>query len=216
MSKILLLEDDELLGETLSEDLEEAGFEVLWVKDADAASDACYETHYDCYLFDVNVPGMSGFELLKSLRESMDETPTLFLTARSSIDDLQEGFDVGADDYITKPFDLAMLIVRIRAKIKTDTIFHITPQCKLDCQSQTLHVKGTSELLPRREYEILCYYLKHKERIIGKDEILNTLYEGEFISDSTFRVYIKNINKHLDTCAKLSNVRGVGYKFESI
>lgn len=216
MAKLLLLEDDELLGETLSEDLEDAGFDVTWVKEGEGAADAAYECGFDCYLLDVNVPGMSGFELLAALRESGDDTPALFLTARSSVDDLQTGFDVGADDYITKPFNMASLLIRIRAKIKADEYIVITPECKLHRGTQTLHVKEKKEPLARREYEILEYYLNHKKRIIGKDEILNTLYEGEFISDATFRVYIKNINKHLDGCAKLGNIRGVGYCFESV
>ena len=216
MIKLLLLEDDELLGETLSEDLEEAGFDVTWLKEGEGAADRAYDGDFDCYLFDVNVPGLSGFELLESLRESGDETPALFLTARSSLDDLEMGFDVGADDYITKPFNMASLIIRIKAKMKRDEYILITPECRLHRGTQMLHVKGKKEPLARREYEILEYYLEHKKRIVGKDEILNTLYEGEYISDATFRVYIKNINRHLDGCAKLSNVRGVGYRFESV
>ncbi len=215
MHKILLLEDDELLGDTLSEELSEHNFDITWVKDSNSAAEACYETKYDLYLFDVNVPGQSGFELLHALREASDETPTIFLTARTSLKDLQKGFNVGADDYVTKPFELAVLLIRIHAKIKDTSHLIISKDAWLDPQNQCLHVSTKKITLPRREFEILAYYLSHKERIISKDEILEMLYEGNFISDATYRVYMRNINAHLLGHAKLSNVRGVGYRFEA-
>lgn len=214
MAKILLLEDDAILGESLADELDESGYEVTWVKDADTASEEAFDNRFALYLFDVNVPGMSGFELLRSLRDAGDETPTLFLTARTSIEDLEKGFAVGADDYITKPFEFKVLLIRIKAKIKIQDILHVSRECTLHVSTQSIHKEGKSKTLARKEFDILRYFIEHKERIISKEDILDTLYESEFISDSTFRVYIKNINKDLAGCAKLSNVRGVGYKFE--
>lgn len=216
MPHLLLLEDDALLGETLQEELEEAGYRVTWVRDADAAADAAYETPFDCYLFDVNVPGMSGFELLESLRGSQDETPTLFLTSRSAMKDLEEGFRVGADDYLVKPFRMPELLIRLKARVRSATVLSIAPECDLDPDTRTLRVHGAPQTLPRREFEILHYFLRHRKRIVSKDEIIDMLYEGEPISDATFRVYVRQINKHLQGCAKLANVRGVGYRFEPL
>ncbi len=216
MRKILLLEDDELLGETVSEELAEAEFNVKWVKNADAAADAAYEGSFDLYLFDVNVPGQSGFELLHDLRAASDETPAIFLTARSDIKDLQVGFSAGADDYITKPFKMAELLVRINAKIKSAQTMTISRDAFLDVQNRLLVISDQKIDLPRREFEILHYYLNHKGRIIGKDEILEMLYEGDFISDATYRVYVRNINTHLGGHAKLINIRGSGYRFEQL
>ena len=213
--KLLFLEDDPLLGETVYEDLQEAGYSVDWVKNADEAAEYTYDNRYDLYLLDVNVPGMSGFELLASLRQSGDDTPAIFLTARGEVDDLREGFGAGADDYVVKPFDMETLLIRIEAKIKDNTLI-ITPRLALDREQYTLIIDGTPQPLPKKEFEILEYFITHKKRIVSKDEILSELYEDEFISDTTFRVYIKHLNTHLEGYAKLKNVRGVGYRFETI
>ncbi|OQX73404.1 MAG: hypothetical protein B6D59_05785 [Campylobacteraceae bacterium 4484_4] len=181
--KLLFLEDDPLLGETVYEDLQEAGYSVDWVKNADEAAEYTYDNRYDLYLLDVNVPGMSGFELLSSLRESGDDTPAIFLTARGEVEDLREGFGAGADDYVVKPFDMETLLIRIEAKIKDEKVI-ISPHLALDREQYTLIVDGTSE--------------------------------DEFISDTTFRVYIKHLNTHLEGYARLKNVRGVGYHFEIV
>ena len=213
MHKLLLLEDDELLGITIAEDLEEAGYRVAWVKDAQSAAEHTYDTRYALYLFDVNVPGMSGFELLTLLRQSGDETPAVFLTSRSNINDLRSGFNAGADDYVTKPFDMETLLIRIAAKIKDERLV-ITDALALDRQQYALIIDAKPMTLPKKEFEILEYFVRHKARIISKDEIITELYDEEFISDATFRVYIKNLNRHLDGHARLANVRGVGYRFE--
>ena len=213
--KLLFLEDDPLLGETIYEDLQEAGYSVEWVKNADEAAEYTYDNHYDLYLLDVNVPGMSGFKLLASLRESGDDTPAIFLTARGEVEDLREGFGAGADDYVIKPFNMETLLIRIEAKIKDNTLI-ITPHLALDREQYTLIIDGTSHPLPKKEFEILEYFITHKKRIVSKDEIQSELYEDEFISDTTFRVYIKHLNTHLEGYARLKNVRGVGYRFETV
>ena len=118
MSKILLLEDDDVLSETLMELLESENFEVVHVKDGEKALDATFIKHFDLLLLDVNVPFLNGFELLSELRHSGDMTPAIFITALTDVASLSQGFDVGADDYIKKPFDFNELLIRIRALIK--------------------------------------------------------------------------------------------------
>ncbi len=212
---ILFLEDDPLLGETVYEDLQEAGYAVEWVKNSDEASERTFENRYDLYLLDVNVPGMSGFDLLASLRNSGDDTPAIFLTARGEANDLREGFGAGADDYVVKPFDMETLLIRIEAKIKDEKLI-VSPHLALDREQYALIVDGTPHPLPKKEFEILDYFIRHKKRIISKEEIMSELYEDEFISDTTFRVYIKHLNTHLEGYAGLKNVRGVGYRFEIV
>ncbi len=211
--RVLFLEDDQLLGETVYEDLQDAGFFVDWVKDGDEVAEICYSHRYDLYLFDVNVPGISGFDLLTSLRQSGDDTPAIFLTARGEINDLRVGFDCGADDYVIKPFDMQTLLIRIEAKIKDERLI-VSRHLLLDREQYTLIVNDKPYRLAKKEFEILEYFITHKKRIISKDEIITELYEEEFISDTTFRVYIKQLNSHLGGYAKLVNVRGVGYRFE--
>jgi DNA-binding response OmpR family regulator len=211
MARLLFLEDDTLLGETLEEDLTEAGHNVVWVKDSNSAIDVCYENKFDLYLFDVNVPGMSGFELLAELQKSGDETPAIFLTARSSLDDLQMGFNSGAVDYITKPFDFNVLLIRIAAKLPQIGV-RFGANITLDCDAETLTCGNKTQIIPHKELQILHYFIKHHDRVVSKDEIVDTLYDGEYISDATFRVYIKNIKKHVTPYAELLNTRGIGYR----
>ncbi|RLA83098.1 MAG: DNA-binding response regulator, partial [Epsilonproteobacteria bacterium] len=117
-NKILLVEDDLILGESLSELLEYENFAVTWVKDGQEALNMIYDNSFDIYLFDVDIPFINGFDLLKELRLNGDKTPCIFLTAKVCIESLSTGFDVGADDYIKKPFDTEELILRINTQIK--------------------------------------------------------------------------------------------------
>ena len=118
MKKILLLEDDEILYETLVELLEAESFEVVHVKDGREALDATFVSGFGVMLLDVNVPFIDGFELLEELREAGNKTPAIFLTALTDIASLSHGFEIGADDYIKKPFDFDELLIRIRALLK--------------------------------------------------------------------------------------------------
>ena len=118
MPKILLLEDDIVLSETLIELLASEAFTVEHVSDGEMALDATFMRHFDLLLLDVNVPFVNGFELLKSLRDSGDKTPAIFITALTDVASLSRGFDVGADDYIKKPFDFDELLIRIHALLR--------------------------------------------------------------------------------------------------
>jgi DNA-binding response OmpR family regulator len=118
MLKILLLEDDVILSETLMELLQSEEYDVVHVDDGQKALDATFSQHFDLLLLDVNVAYLSGFELLKSLREAGDKTPAIFITALTDIASLSQGFEIGADDYIKKPFDFDELLVRIHALLR--------------------------------------------------------------------------------------------------
>lgn len=216
MHSLLLLEDDLLLGETLCDELEHSGYRVCWVKNSTQAAEAAWRERFDLYLFDVNVPGQDGFSLLRDLRRAQDETPTLFLTAKSSLKDLQEGFDAGADDYLCKPFDMAVLLIRLRAKLRRKEELMISPHLRLICTAQQLECGQTRIDLPRREFMILRYYADRVGHIVGKDQLFAQLFDGDYISDATFRVYIRNLNAHLEGYARLINVRGEGYRLEPL
>jgi len=114
--KILLLEDDLILGETLEEMLQEAHYDVLWVKDGEEAAEATFDTIYDLYILDINVPKINGFQLLEELRAAGDNTRVIFISAMSDMASISKGFRLGADDYLKKPFFPEELLVRIDAK----------------------------------------------------------------------------------------------------
>jgi len=214
MKKILLLEDDTILSETLSELLEAEGFEVSLVKDGEEALDVTFEHKFDLMILDVNVPLLNGFELLKSLRESSDKTPAIFLTALSDIASLSKGFDVGADDYIKKPFDFDELLVRINALLKKS---YSSYKNELKVQNFTFNIEK-NELykddefihISNMELELCKIFFKNIDKTLSKDEIF-ILLERE-MSDGSLRVHIAKLRK---LGLKISSIKSVGYRFAS-
>ncbi len=213
MHKILLVEDDLTLGATLNDYLEVEDFDVTWVKDGQKALDATYAKGFDLLLLDVNVPFINGFELLDALRQSGDETPAIFITALVDIDSLSKGFDVGADDYIKKPFDMDEVVLRIHAAIKKSFKAHGPEiECgslRYDMESDTFYQSGKRFSLQPYEHRLLVMFLKNIGRILTKDEILYALNEGEEMSESALRVHISRIKK---LGIAIENIRGVGYR----
>jgi len=215
MRKILLLEDDLNLRETIEEELQEEGFQITSTDKSDDVIDLTYEEKFDLYLFDVNVIGMSGFKLLEALREAGDETPTIFLTSKNKTQDVIEGFDVGASDYLKKPFDIDELIARMLRFLKTKKSYVISENITYLAESYEVVNHGKKILLNQKDAQILEYFLKHKNQIISKEQILDDVYEGEYITDSTFRGYIKKIKTAIGE-EHLRNIRGQGYIFETL
>lgn len=215
MHKILLLEDDLNLRETIEEELEEEGFHLTSTDKSDEVIDLSYEEKFDLYLFDVNVIGMNGFKLLEALREAGDETPTIFLTSKNKTQDVIEGFEVGASDYLKKPFDIDELIARMLRFLKKKKRFNITDNISYLAESYEVINNGKKILLNQKDAQILEYFLNHKNQIISKEQILDDVYEGEYITDSTFRGYIKKIKSAIGE-EHLRNIRGQGYIFETL
>ncbi len=214
MHTILLLEDDALLAESVIDELEEAGYGVTWVQESDEAAEAAWDVSFSLYLFDVNVPGISGFELLAQLRESGDRTPALFLTSRNQVDDLRAGFASGADDYVTKPFDPEVLLVRIEAKLPKSGLKAVSRQLEVDTQNLYIRCRGEEERLPAKEFALLEFFLSREGQLSSPEAIIDELYPENPISIATFRTYIKNLKRHIEGCAVIENVKGVGYRFK--
>ena len=215
MHKILLLEDDLNLRDTIEEELEEAGFNITSTDKSDDVLDLTYEEKFDLYLFDVNVIGMNGFKLLEALREAGDETPTIFLTSKNKTNDVIEGFNVGASDYLKKPFDIDELIARMLRFLKTKKSYKISESVSYLPESYEVIHKEKHILLNQKDAQILEYFLNHKNQVISKEQILDDVYEGEYITDSTFRGYIKKIKSAIGE-EHLRNIRGQGYIFETL
>lgn len=208
---ILYLEDDALLAQSVIDELEDASYNVTWTPSSEEVVELTFSNSYDLYLFDVNVEGMSGFELLKSLRESGDKTATIFITSLNQIQSLKEGFSVGADDYIKKPFDLDELLVRIEAKMPQTSQIVLSKKFSIDLQSHQIITEQKSTTLPSKEFSILHFFTRHLNELFSAESIIDELYE-EPISLATFRTYIKNLKRHLEGVAVIENVKGVGYR----
>ena len=214
MVDILFLEDDKLLAQSLLDELEDNGYSVDWVQESDDAAQNCYEKNYKLYLFDVNVPGINGFELLDQLRKSGDTTSAIFLTSQNQIDDLKKGFEVGADDYIKKPFDLHELLIRVESKMPKSSKIQLSPDFSIEALTSKVICKGVEQKLAQKEFSLLEYLCKNQDALLSPDDIIFALYEDTTISIATFRTYIKNLKRHLNGCIEIENMKGVGYKFK--
>ncbi len=213
LSKILVVEDDKLLLETLQDLLEDEGYEVVCAINGDEALDACYNKKFDLYLLDINLPLLDGLTLLKELRSANDTTPAIFLTSHKEKEKLKEGFLNGADDYITKPFDNEELLLRIaallsRTKPKSFNIGDFT----IDHEHMQVLYKNEPLPLSKKEFDLLVLLLNHANKPVPKEQILEELWGvGEDGSEGAIRVYINRLKQLLPEVA-FENIRGIGYR----
>ncbi len=216
--KILYLEDDLNLSQTVEEYLNENGFEVVCVYDGDEALDLLYSSNFDLLIFDVQVPNLDGFSLLKLLREANIKTPAIFTTSRNTIDDLSLGYDVGADDYLKKPFALKELHLRIKAILKREygmsqSIIKISDSVSFNTNTQKIYLNGTPYEINQKESELLKLLIKHNNSCVVFDTIFETVWSfDETHSEQSLRTYIKNLRKILGK-DKIISIKTKGYMF---
>ena len=216
--KILLMEDDPVLGDIVSDYLQ-TFYETDRAFDSAEAQEFIDEGKYDLFIFDINVPGKSGIELLQELRSFNDTTPALIITAYDDRKHLKESFDAGAHDYIKKPFDLEELKLRIE---KSRVLFHIEQDTPIGI-SDTLtyyprkHIvsDGSKEVSLRpKEAEILDYFIAHSHRLISQEELVQNIWGfDELPSDATLRSYIRKLREVIGS-EKIVTQRGMGYSYE--
>lgn len=216
---LLILEDNALLIETLEDFLSDKGFTCTLTCNGQEALKLCYEKRFDLYLLDVNVPKLSGFDFLKELRMSGDKTPAIFLTSYQDTASVLKGFSLGGDDYIKKPFDLDELLVRIKAVIARtlgvqEGIIAINADFALNVERKRLLYKSTEVDLHLKDFELLTLLVQNSGAVVTKEMIYNVLWSSsEEINDGSIRVYINNLKKIFGKNA-ISNIRGIGYRFE--
>lgn len=217
--KVLVLEDNELLLETYEDFLSLHHCEVSLAKNIDEAYDLNYKNRFDIYLLDVKLPLSSGFEFLRSLRESGDKTPAIFITSYNDKESLKEGFGSGADDYIKKPFDLEELWLRIEANINryrgnSDKIIYLNEDLTLNIERKNLTCKGEVVIINLKDFELLHLLALNRSQVVTKDMIEDKLWgASERPNSGSIRVYINNLKKILGKDS-ISNIRGIGYKLE--
>lgn len=215
--RILLLEDDLLICDILSEFLQECDYEVVSVHDGEEAIDKAYEMHFDAFIFDVKVPSKNGFDVLKTLRESKQEAPAIFVTSLASINDLSKGYDAGCDDYIKKPFELKELQLRLQKIIRKsfslnnyDKIF-LNDLWSFEPNSGKLFGANGELFLTKKETKILNILISHKGHMVTNEQIIAHAwnYDDE-ATEENLRTHIKKLRKILgkDT---IQNIRKQGY-----
>ena len=216
--KILLLEDDLILSEIIVEHLEYYNYNVTPIYNGIEAEDILFEEKFDLLLLDVNVPLLNGFELLKSFRDSGNETPAIFITSMNTSKDVLEGFELGANDYLKKPFEMIELKARIdnikrHFKIDDEMIVQIDKDISYDFARYVLSIDGKEETLSKKEGDFLAYFLRNRTKVISTDELMVNVWSYDTAPTSaTIRTYIKNLRRLLGE-ERISTIRGVGYVF---
>jgi len=215
-SKILLLEDDISLSDTIKQFLTHLDYDVVQAFDALEAEDILYESHFDLMLLDIKVPYKNGFDFLFDVRKSGNDTPAIFITSLHSVTDVTRGFDAGCDDYIRKPFSLKELKVRVESLLKRQFGSHtekviINEHFQFDAPNLTLYKNDEAIKLKNKEVKLLKLFLANPNRTLHKSEIFETLWEyGEEPNEGSLRTYIKVLRSHLGK-EIIETVKNVGY-----
>lgn len=214
--RALLVEDDALLGDGIRAGLKLADFAVDWVRDGETARRALLDQPYDICVLDLGLPRRDGLSLLKELRARGSKLPVLILTARDTSEDKVAGLDAGADDYLTKPFDLPELQARLRALVRRASgsagpvLQHAG--IALDPAAKHVSLNGETISLSAREYALLYDLLSHKQHIRTRAQLEESLYAwGEEAESNTVEVYIHHLRKKLGANS-IRTVRGLGYQ----
>jgi two-component system OmpR family response regulator/two-component system response regulator QseB len=213
--RVLLVEDDTSLGETMTQWLKMDGYAIDWVTRGDHADTALLTHTYDCVLLDRGLPAMSGDDVLKKLRERKNMVPVIYITARDALEDKVEGLDAGADDYLVKPFDLDELSARIRSAMRRH---NLQPEpilahgaLKLDPATKQVWLNDQPVQITGREFSVLHALMIHKGRPQSRAQLEETLYGwGEEIGSNAVEVYIHHLRRKLGA-ERIVTVRPSGY-----
>jgi len=216
--RILLVEDDELLGDGLKVGLCQDGFAVDWVIDGESALSALSNNDFDVVVLDIELPKISGLDVLRTTRDHGQELPILLLTAKDAISDRVAGLDAGADDYLVKPCDLDELSARLRA-LHRRHLGNIRPvlqhgNLELDPAAHTLTNNGNSIILSAREFRLLQLLLENRGRVITRANLEDKLFGWDNeIESNSLEVFIHHLRKKLGA-ELIRTVRGIGYTIE--
>lgn len=216
--RVLLVEDDELLGDGLRAGLIQAGYTVDWTKNGLSADQALLNEKFGLVILDLTLPKIDGISLLQKIRARGDTTPVLILTARESIEERVRGLDSGADDYLTKPFDLDEVCARLRAlqrRFASRALpLLIHGDLSLDPASHLVTLKEENITLPRREFALLHILLENEGRVLSREHLTQSLYGwGEEVDSNALEVHIHNLRKKFGQHF-IRTIRGIGYMIE--
>jgi two-component system, OmpR family, response regulator RegX3 len=225
MPKLLLVEDEKSIAEGLAITLEAEGFQVAWVKDGLDAIPAWERVRPDLVVLDLLLPGMSGTEICRTLR-SRSDVPIIMLTAREAEVDRVVGLELGADDYVTKPFSTRELVARIKAILRraplADAPLDETPAeasgVRVDRVRHEVRVDGRDVELPPKEFELLAVLVEHAGRVLTRSQLIDEVWGSDYVGDTkTLDVHIRRLRTRIEDDpqqpSRIKTVRGVGYRF---
>ena len=227
MALIAVVEDEPSISEVVSLYLKRAGYQVQLLADGLAAQEAFFRRMPDLIIMDVMLPGMDGFTLTRSLRDRSN-VPIILLTSRREESDRIAGLELGADDYVVKPFSPQELVSRVRAVLRriskeekshTDAPIRF-PGLSMDPQTRSVVAHGKEISLTAKEFDMLYYFIRHPHQVFSRDQLLESIWGlSEYIDPSTVTVHIRRLREKIEidpsNPAHLQTVWGVGYKFET-
>ena len=227
MTRILLVEDEAALSEPLAYLLEREGYEVEVAADGPTAIAAYTTSEPDLVLLDLMLPGIPGTEVCRQIR-AVAQTPIIMLTAKDSEVDIVVGLELGADDYVTKPYSSRELLARIRAVMRrrlsdesdlTEAVLE-AGSVRMDVERHTVEVRGSETAMPLKEFELLELLLRNAGRVLTRGQLIDRVWGSDYFSDTkTLDVHIKRIRSRIEESPSepkmLVTVRGLGYRFEA-
>ncbi len=220
---VLIVEDDPTLLRGLKDNFEYSGYAVRTASEGEDALSKAVALKPDLIVLDIMLPGMNGYEICRSVREAELDMPIVMLTAKSQESDIVLGLNLGADDYVTKPFSVKELLARchafLRRREKADAVVERFGVCELDLRSRRLRKNGEDVELTPKEYELLRYLLRQEGRALTRDQILNAVWGYDVIVtqrsvDRCVTTLRAKIEPNPDTPAFIHTVRGIGYRFD--
>lgn len=222
--KILIVEDEEAIMLGIAENLKFAGYEVITAVDGEQGLKKGMEARPDLILLDVMLPGMSGYDICRKLRDAGKQMPIVMLTARGDEFDKVHGFEMGADDYVTKPFSINELLARISAILKRGerksdvSKTYVFGDCTLDGESRILTKKGKEIVLTRTEFDLLAYFCENAGKALSREVVLNDVWGMEYFgTQRSLDSFVASLRSKIeDKSGKprhILTVHGVGYKF---
>lgn len=223
-NKILVIEDNEMIIKGLKYTLEQENFDFEFVKKASEIEEKIYNNKYDLIILDISLPDGNGFDICKSIKSDFNDLPIIFLTALDDENDIVKGFNLGAEDYITKPFRNKVLISRINNVLKRYNKSQkeiISGDIKIDLENDRIYKinddKTEKEIfLTPLEFKILAYLFQNKGKIVPREKILEQIWDlaGNIVNDNTLTVYIKRIREKTNENYIIKTVKGIGYRVE--
>jgi len=203
------MEDDIDLGETIEEMLELEGYSVVLVKDGVEASEVSFDTKFDLYIFDINVPEFNGLELLEALRNADDDTPTIFISALVDLETISQAFDIGAEDYIKKPFFPQELLIRIKAKFNQQNRTILYRDIIYTPKTGEIYKNHTPIQLSKMQMELFDYFIRNIDKVVTKENIIEST---NIKNISALRVALTKLKQTMEL--NIKNIHGVGYRLE--
>jgi hypothetical protein len=214
MYHILIVEDEYKIARFVSLELEHEGYKTTIVSDGREALTKALDEDFDLIVLDVMLPSLNGIEILRRLRQTKD-TPVIILTARDQIVDKVAGLDIGANDYMTKPFAIEELLARIRANLKKKTYVYELGKLTIDVNSHIAAYDGTELDLTKKEFDLLVYLIENRNKVVSREQALDAVWGYDFIGNTNVvDVYIRYLRAKIDDAfgiKLIETVRGFGY-----